>query len=532
MIPKLTTVRDYLRFVFRRKMLLLLPALLGVLLAIPIWWFVPASYRAVATVKRKDLAVIHAAADGLLSGSGAGVPLQTLRFEILTWPRLKSVIEKLKMDVDMKNDVDWQEAYDSLQDSVEIDRKAQARGIALIEIAATDSNPIRAMEIANAIAGNYVEESQRVTRGETRSYSEFVEQQARDYLDKLRRVEDDLDEFNRKRYVELPKVKENIRQKLFDLSTSERSLQLQLTDARTRLEEVEKQLAETPMTLRSKVTSQANPDALELERKLRQYETYLEELMRVRRWKDPHPEVKKVKKLIEIAKADLENMPKRLTDAEEEVVNPAYQELTRDKMRLQQEIRAKQAAIAQTQSWTEAHQIEMRQVVNDEKRYTDLVRQKGEYEEFYQKYRRQFIAAQSRMKAEGGEYGTEVTMEAPALAPYKPYRRERLQVAFGCLAAGLALGVALMFAAEFCDQSLRSAEDAAEFLNVPIMGSVLTIVTPDELEARRQRRLILLFAIGAVVVVGVVAAIMYEHTHPGFTSILLEKVRRFISAPF
>ena len=529
MIPTLATVRDYLRFVFRRKTALLLPAFLGVLLAIPIWWLVPPTYRAVATVKRKDLTVVHAAPDALLSGSGTGVPLQTLRFEILTWPRLKSVISELKMNVDLKTDADWQKAYDSLQRSVIISQKAQARGIALIEIAATDSSRFRAMEIANAIADNYVEESQKVTRGETQEYSEFVERQAQDYLNKLRRVEDELDEFNRKRYVELPKVKETIRQKLFDLGTNERSLQLQLTDAQTRLEEVEKQLAETPMTVRAKVTSQANPAAMDLERKLRQYENFLEDIQR--RYTPKHPDVKHLKAEIESLKAEIEETPKRLTDAEEEVVNPAYQALTRDRLQLQQEIRAKGAALAQTRSWVEAHQIELRQVVNDEKRYTDLARQKGEYEEFYQKYRREYIAAQSRMKAEGGEYGTEVTMEAPALAPYKPYRLKRVQVALSCLAAGLALGVALMFLAEFCDQSLRDAEDAAEFLNVPVMGSVLTIVTPDELEARRHRRWIILALIGAVVVVGVVVAIMYEHTHPGFTALMLEKARRFISAP-
>ena len=45
--PK-ATVRDYLRMVFRRKHALVLPAFLGVLLVLPIWFAIPPKYEAVA----------------------------------------------------------------------------------------------------------------------------------------------------------------------------------------------------------------------------------------------------------------------------------------------------------------------------------------------------------------------------------------------------------------------------------------------------------------------------------------------------
>lgn len=524
--PNLATVRDYLRVIFRRKAFLLAPIVVSILFILPIWVIVPPTYRAVAYVKRKNLAVVAAAPSTLISRGGTGVSLPTLRVEILTWNRLERVIKQLKLDVDLHTAAEWQKKYEELQKHITINASARSPGIAVIQIAATDTDPQRAQQITNAIADNYVEESKRVGREDTEEYVAFLEKNERDYLAKLRKTEGELDKFRQKRFAELPDVKSGILQKLLQLRTTERSHKLQLTQAENRLAELEKQLAEVPVTVKAESTSRDNPAVIELERKLAGYEKALEHALTV--YQEAHPDVKRMRSEVERFKAELAEMPRRLSGPEKRVINPNYQQLMMDRMTLKQKIRAHKAALAQTQSWIAANEEDIRKVVKEEKHYTDLVRQKQEHAEFYHQFRRQLVAARSRLQAEAGEYGTEVSMISRAYKPAAPWRLDRIKIALACLGAGFALGVGLMFTVEFCDQSLRSVEDAASFLEVPVLGSILTIVTPEETAQRKRRRMLLVGLIIAAIVVALLGLLLREHYYPGSLQKILDLARKLV----
>ena len=526
MASHLVTLRDYLRLIFRRKYVVLVPILLSLVLTVPICVIVPPTYKAIAIVKRQDLAVVSSSSSALVSDSGSRLTLETLRGEMLTYPSLKRVVEQLKLDVDLHTPQDWQDKYEDLLRRVRMSPRANKRGISLIEISVTDANPDHAQQIANAIADNYVEESKKSAREGTRDIVAFHQAKEKEYLEKLRQAEDELQEFNRKRFTDLPQVKAEIAAKLWELERTKDTHEFELTELQNELAELDKQLPNIPMTIESEVMDLENPAYTELKAKLNAYERQLESLL-VRNT-ERHPTVVSLKKDIENLKKQLGETDERKEDSIKRIVNPAYQQTLMSQLELRKRIRGHKGALTQVRAMIATYQNEMRDVVADEKRYSDLVREKEKYNRFYMKHSETLIAARSRLQLEHGDYGTEVTMIARAHRPARPDRADRIKLIIACIGAGCAAGVAMMFGIEFADQSLRDVEDAATYLNIPILGSILTIVTPEDRARRKRRILLTMFIAAGLVFVFTVFCIVWNYLHPGSLENLMLTFRQYL----
>lgn len=522
----LLTVRDYLRMMFRRKFVLFAPILLSLLLVGPLWMIVPPKYRATSLVKRKDMTVITAAPDSLISRASSAVSLRTLRVEILTWTNLNRVIREFNLDRDLKTDADWQRKYAELTSSISIRAVAHDPGVDVIEIAAIANYPEEASRIADAIADNYIEDSKSIERQDSRSTVEFYQAGFDKNHKKLRELETDLDRYRQQNYTDLPEVRNSILSSINGLKLRESTLLLQIADAQNRLVEVEKQLAEVSPTIQDESTSMVNPGALDLQGQLLARRKSLETML-VDRTAE-HPDVKRLRDEIKFIEEQLAATPNRLTDLQREVTNPLHRELSMDRLKLQQEIKGHEAGIRSTRVEMAALDDKIKKVVGDEKRYMDLVRERNEVADTREQYRKGLLTARTKHEAQAGQYGTQIEMFSRALPPTAPWRLERMKLVVACLGGGVGLGVALMFLLEFCDHSLRSAEDAAAFLAMPVLGTLSVISDPKE-EARRRRRL-LFGSIAVVVGLALLVAGLWflESVRPGAFNALLRPVQSLL----
>lgn len=517
----LISVRDYVRMVFRRKWALMIPSLLGMVVAPLLWMSVPPKYRAEALVRRKDLAVLQSAPGSVVSKNDAHVSVAALRVEILTWNNLERVIRQLNLQTDLQSPADWQQMYSKLRDAISIDTRARGRGIDLIEIAVTHKDPKLAKQIANAVADNYVEHSQKITRTESQQAVEFLKEGADEYRTKLDNLETKIREYKEEHFTDLPRVRQRILDTLQSLRTKrtaqtlqltgdessslesqKTTRQLQLTGAKSRLEKVKKQLEKVPQTVEGEVTMKENPLYNELKNRLQTEKMALTELKAT--YTEKHPKVKETKQKIERLKKRLEDTPKRVESQKSVVMNPEYQELKMKERELEQDIQAYKAALNEINARIAANREQLTKVMDEAQRLSDLKRKKQEAQELYQQYRSSLISARTRLEVESGQYGTQTEMVSRALEPTTPYRMERMKFALAAVAAGMCLGVGLLFGLEFADRSLRSVEDAYNYLGVPVLGSVPTIESPARVQYRRERRIAK--AIWTFAVVGVIGA--------------------------
>ncbi len=168
-------------------------------------------------------------------------------------------------------------------------------------------------------------------------------------------------------------------------------------------------------------------------------------------------------------------MPERVPGVERQIINPVHQQLIMDKLSVQQEIRSEQAALREIGAQIAAVDAKVQKVVEEEKSYGDLVRQRDDWNSQYDRYNAELRAHRARLQAETGSFGAQVEMIDRALLPAKPYRVIYIRMSLACLAGGICIGIALMFLLEFSDHSLRSADDAAAALSIPILCNLTTI---------------------------------------------------------
>ncbi len=195
------SIRDSLRVVFRRRVVLLVPILLSILVIGPILVALPQKYYAQALVRRQDTT-------SLRSGrSAAGISVITLRQEILTWENIKKVIEKLKLDVDLKTQQDWQDKWQELQSAISIGRASGDQRTEIISIQVILDTPELAAKIANEVANQYADQSLDVKKGDLKKALEFSENRMNIHKGKMDQLALQLAEFRHKHYSEVPEVK-------------------------------------------------------------------------------------------------------------------------------------------------------------------------------------------------------------------------------------------------------------------------------------------------------------------------------------
>jgi polysaccharide chain length determinant protein (PEP-CTERM system associated) len=507
------TVRDYLRLLFRRKYVIVAPILCSLFLILPIWKIVPEKYRANALVKRKDLALTNAAGGSSLLRDIGPVPVETMRAEILTWTNLDRVIKQLKLDVDLKTAADWQEEYEKLKTSITIKTAAQGRGVDLIEIAVMDKDASSSQKIANAIADNYVEESQRNSRDDTLQAIDYYKTQCDDNLAIIRKMNIELDKYTREHWTELPEVKRGILTTLQTLRVTEGEHLLLLSAGQNRLTEIDRQVKEVEKTIKSDIQTTDNPARAELVSQLMARQKRLTEMMV--NYTEDHPQVKAVREEIATLQAQLKDTPERVPGSIHETINPLYQTLLQSRMTAEQEVKADEASLRETQAQIMANEASIRKVVDEEKQYADIQRQHDEAKEAYEEYHKTLLALQNRSRVQSEPNGTQVEIIARALEPAEPYHGYRLPLAIACVGGAAAAGLVLTFLLEFVDHSLRGPDDAAESLGVPVLATLTEISAPVRHDPGRARRRLILYIGAAILLAGVVSVTLVEGFVPG-----------------
>ena len=522
------SVRDYLRVFFRRKWAVIVPGLAGLLCAEAVWagippvrQWLPPQYRAVANVRRKDLAVLSSAPRSLISGQNMGISINTLRVEILTWTNLDRVIRQTNMDLNLQTPKDWQEAYEGLRKSITLRAAAQDRGVHQVQIEVVDGDAEKAAAVANAIADNYIEESKKTIRNDSQSVMDFFQDGRDDYRTKLKENERKLDGYREAHFADLPEVKAGILSQLLALRTEQASRRVQCDEGRNRLAEVRKQFAEVPERITGEVAKEPNPRVAELEAQLARQRRLLDSLLL--KYTDAVPVVKEVRGEIAGLERELAETPRLVPGSELDQINPLYQELLKEKLDLERQLKAQEAALLGIEARIGAMEQQLKAMQDEEKAYNDLLRDHNENAEAYDAYRRGLIAARTRVDVEQDEgYGTQVEMVARALVPAFPYRVAHRKWIMALVVGGIALGVGLAFGLEFCDRSFRGFDDAATFLDVPVLGSICTIAGPDALARRRKGRL-LRATVGLLAVVAA-ALLAVEGLRPGTFADVLQRL--------
>lgn len=435
--------QDYLAIAARRRTFFLVPLALALVVGLLVMIFAPRIYEAQALIAVRSEKLINPLIQGLAMPSQVGDRLQTLREEILSWTNLNKLITKHRLDSRLsKND---KIGYEKLVMQLRKDINVRMKGETLIQVVYEGREPAKVQELVNSLTDIVIERNTTIQKEESDSAVGFIEAELNVYRSKLEESDKNLRQFKEIYMTQMP-VATALNSQLKDLEILLSNLLVDNTGEHPRVIEVKRKIQEV--------------------RKQRDEEIRRLVAKGVITSSDP---AEQEAILNEITSAVASGM-------ESPQVAPLAGPTVSVSTGSAEPIQATDAAA--TLTLAPRQQQELSRLTRDHSVNESI------YKGLLEKLEKAKITGRLGEDDEGGKF----TIIERARFPLQPIKPQPLQTLILALCAGIALGILAVMIAEYLDQSLQTSEEAVELLEVPVLGTISTIVTAGDIEARRQRR--------------------------------------------
>ena len=178
-------VMKYMGIFFRRRMLLIVPAVVGLVLGIVLGGILPKTYEASTLILVDEEKIMNPLIQGLAISTPAAARLRTLREQILSWDQLVKLSGKLGLGKGIQNQAEFERLILGLRDSIII----QLRGPNIIRIAYQAQRPEQAQRVVKSVMGLLVDENIRAQTKEAGAATDFLQGQLKVYRRKINESE-------------------------------------------------------------------------------------------------------------------------------------------------------------------------------------------------------------------------------------------------------------------------------------------------------------------------------------------------------
>jgi uncharacterized protein involved in exopolysaccharide biosynthesis len=480
------TMDDYLAMLRRRLKVILIPALLAPLAGYLVSYAFPPKFTSQSTVLVEGQRVPDTLVQSVIT-SDFTQRIQTLSQRVLNPNLLRPLIQSVAL---VKPDEE-NKLIDDIQQNMHVEpviTTMSAAGMAGAKkkkpsasdepvpgfnVNYTDSEPVRAQKICDALTQLIVNENLKSRSEVAKGTTDFLGRQVEEAKRAIDEQDKKLAAFKKQYMGQLPTDADNNMRMLMSLNTQLDATTQTLARAQQDKAYTESMLAQQTAAWKS---SQSNTNPQTLEQQLNQLQAQLMQLQA--RYTDDHPDVIK-------AKADIAEVQKKLKE-----VNAAAATATAssDKASASEppEIRQLRLQIHQYQNVIEQAAIDQKRLQGQigvyqsrtamspgvEEQYKVLTRDNDNAQAFYKDLLAKKSAAALGTSMEDQAQGEQVQRLGPASLPDSPSFPNRPFFAAGGLGAGLALGFILAIILEFSDKSIRTEKDAAAIMDLPLLISV------------------------------------------------------------
>jgi len=483
------TMDDYLAMLQRRLKVILIPALLAPLAGFMVSYVFPQKFTSTSTVLVEAQKVPDSYVQPVIT-SDFSQRIQTLSQQVLSPSRLRPVIQTLALVRPEEEGKLISDIQQNMQVEPVITSMSQAAGAGIsgakkkkpsasqetvpgFNVNYTDSNAGRAKKICDAMTSLIVDENLRSRAEVAQGTTEFLSRQVEDAKHAIDEQDAKLANFKRQYMGQLPGDADNNMRMLMSLNSQLDATTQTLSRAQQDKAYTESMLVQQTATWKS---SQSNANPQTLEQQLNQLQAQLMQLQA--RYTEDHPDVIK-------AKADIAKVEKKLkevnaaaasaTDSSEKATGAEPPEVRQLRLQIHQyQTVIEQATLDQKrlQSQIGIYQSRTAMSPNVEEQYKLLTRDNDNAQTFYKDLLAKKSSAELGTSMESQQQGEQMHILALASLPDSPSFPNRPLFAAGGFGAGLALGFVIAIFLEFTDKSIRTEEDAAAIMDLPLLISV------------------------------------------------------------
>jgi polysaccharide chain length determinant protein (PEP-CTERM system associated) len=475
------SVDDYLGILRRRMWWIVIPAVLGPMIAYGVSLALPNRYTSQTLVLVEQQKVPETYVRSIVNDQ-LNQRLGTMKEQILSRTRLQPIVERHELWKGEWKTAPMEELVARLRKGIAITpvkpvtttRKEELPGFF---ISVTMDNARLTQQVCTEITSMFMEENLRLREQRAVGTTEFLSKQLDEAKRKLDEQDGRLAAFKRRYMAQMPGQEQANMNILMGLNT-----QLEAVTQLLNRTQQDKTYLESQLTIQLSnwQSSQAgnNPQTLE-----QQLVTLRNQLITLEgRYTGSHPDIVKLKndiaqlekKIAEGTSAanDREKEKKATASASEppqiqqlrnqiRLAEQIIKEKTRDQERIQDQIKVYQA------------RVQLSPVVEQE--FKEITRDYQTALEFYNDLLKKKTESEMATELERRQQGEQFRVMDPANLPETPSFPNRPLFAAGGLAGGLALGLGIVLLLEMGDKSIRTDRDVEFFLGVPTLGLVPTV---------------------------------------------------------
>jgi polysaccharide chain length determinant protein (PEP-CTERM system associated) len=474
---------DYLAILRRRRWVIIIPVVLGPLIAFGISLKLHSQYTSQTLVLVEQQKVPDRYVKAVVT-EDLNARLGTMQGQILSRTRLQPIIEKFGLYKDEIGQVPMEDLVDELRKAISIlpvksvvsTREGDMPGFYL---AFTTDNPRVAQQVCAEITSMFISEDLRLREQTTEGTTSFLENTLADAKREMDGQDAKLAEFKRRNLGALPDETQTNLNLLASLNTQLAAATQSLNRAqqdKVYLESLLAQQVAASEALRAGNSPHPETNA----QQLASMENEL--LFLEAKYTSDHPDVVKLKAAIEQLKEKNRATANTAKGNSAEKVEKASGPEPPQIQQLRSQLHAYEEAIKQHTREQERvkQQIQVYQgrvqtspVVEQE--YKQLTRDYQTALDFYNDLLKKRNQSEMATNLERRQQGEQFRVLDSANLPEKPSFPNRPLFAGGGLAGGLALGVALAVLLEMRDKSLRTEADISFYLGVPALAVVPTV---------------------------------------------------------
>lgn len=505
------SLKDYLRIIFQRRWFFFVPFLLVFTTAVIGSFFLPRYYESSVLVLVEEENIVNPLVpreERLVSqvqGATLAEKLKTLTEQILSYPQLIKLVRLLELDKDIKDPFSYEKLIRGIRKRTSVRMKA----VDVFEISYEDRDPVMARQLVNTLSALFIQENLERKTESALMGVKFAEEQAEVYKERLEMAEKALYNFREQYALELPgKSNDMNAQFLINYQTSLTQVELGLKEAEEVLNKTSRQLSGQEAVIISEDLINLNPLVGRLTAELSQLETRLE-AKKTENLDDE--EIPELMSKIEEVREKLGLETKKIVDAETALTAPLFYErleqLQKDAL---QTVRDLEARRQHFELLVNEYEDKIESLPEQERAFTELTRDVRVNQNIYEMLRMK-VEEERLTSVELKEKGTRYEILEEGRLPLKHSKPQRFLTSMIAFIIGILSGFGCVFLVEFADHSFRGLEDAKQYFDLPILGSITSIISAAEIRRKRLLNIKITWFLIVCLIVLIIYAVFYSY---------------------
>ena len=470
-------IQKYLQLFLRRKWFFIIPFILlstgGVFYASKL----PDLFQSKCVLIVEDSKVLTNVLSERNTKLDARQVLQAVQERIFSFESITQVIKEAELDKELSdNDTTGLEI---IYREITKDLKLRTKGSDFIELSYTGNYPEKNFLIVNGLVTNFMEKSLKSSRSEAEETLEFIESDLKRLKTELNESEREFREFEEQHINDFPGEENSVLPQYYAVKNEKSEVDKQVNALVEKLKFLAESKQNETKTITGEVIEVPNPALLSLNNSINNLEVEITLLHS--KYFDEHPRIQQKEKELSHLKELLDKESEKVVKEEKIVKNPRFESLLQKEFDLRLELKSLEGRQKELEIEIAGFTPSIKNIPEFKQKLFDL---QMSYEINKTLYEQRLI---QKSKAEllkevslDSKSNPFKIVEFPRIS-YDPVKGKKLKIIAMGVIMGAGLGIGLVYGLETIDPRFKTKEDVQEYLKIPILGMIPTIVTKKDM---------------------------------------------------